>query len=255
MGLLQILRTGRIDEGANRCEQVARADVLPAERGAARAIEDAADVVILVHHHHRHEPLARLRQGDGDRPRVEIEDCQRVERIAVGAHAGVFDRQLSMMENSPRAPSLTKLAKYMSVSARAKLSTVTATGPDGVCASAPPAKSEIPASVAANLMAVLLSRPSRWPAVPRVFSTNLVPGGSNRSGEGLHPVEGEEPRSGSGASRGLGVMAASGHGLVPVWRTATAPANSTAHVPDIAFCHPISSRASGSALVSPRRCR
>ncbi len=39
--------------------------------------------MVLIDDLQRHEPAARIRQRDGDRPGIEVEDGRRVQRVAV----------------------------------------------------------------------------------------------------------------------------------------------------------------------------
>jgi hypothetical protein len=70
-------------------------DRIPGERTTAAAVRDAVNVVILVDCDQRHEPLARIRQRDRDRPGIEIEHCRQVERVAIRAHLGGPKRQVT----------------------------------------------------------------------------------------------------------------------------------------------------------------
>ena len=59
--LRDIPRIGRVDQGADCRQGVARADLIPRERVAPGPIDDREHVMILVDHDHRHEAIARVR--------------------------------------------------------------------------------------------------------------------------------------------------------------------------------------------------
>ena len=85
--------------------------------------------MILIDDDHGHEALARIGQRDGRRAGIEVEHGVRVERVAVGPDAVDVDRAAApgSARTCQSAPRLTKPPKYLSVSARLKLSAVTGT--------------------------------------------------------------------------------------------------------------------------------
>ena len=100
MDLVDIVRVVRIHQGAQGDDDVARARHVAIVGVVAGLVFDVADhIVVLVDHLHGPKALAGVRQGDGDRPGVQVDDGGRVEGVAVGADdALMFDRhRLAMM--------------------------------------------------------------------------------------------------------------------------------------------------------------
>src|SRR6478672_5152318 len=73
MDLLHVLWVRRIDQGAHGSRHVSRADLVLGECVRPAIIGHRGYVVVLVDDHQRHETLAGVRHGDGDRPGVEVE--------------------------------------------------------------------------------------------------------------------------------------------------------------------------------------
>ena len=73
----------RIDERAHRHQDVAGADIVAAERAAARRVDHLGHVVILGDHLQGHEPVAGIGKRHGHWSRIKVEDRRRVQRVAV----------------------------------------------------------------------------------------------------------------------------------------------------------------------------
>jgi hypothetical protein len=88
-------------------------------------------VLVLVDNLHRHEAIARIGQSYRHGSGVEVENSRRIERVAVlPDNVLMVDRwNLALMSSSLRATA----EKYLSDSARMKLSTVTGTVPTLDC--------------------------------------------------------------------------------------------------------------------------
>jgi hypothetical protein len=91
---LDIFGIGRIDESADRDNDVTRADIFLRQDMCAGAIKHRRHIMILVDDLHRHESLAGIRQSDCHGSSIEIEHRRRVKRVAVKAnHDLVVDRR------------------------------------------------------------------------------------------------------------------------------------------------------------------
>jgi hypothetical protein len=74
---------------------------------------DLGRVLVFVDYLHRQEALAGIGQGDGHRPRIEVEHRRRIERVAVHPDDGLLGdrRRFAAMHEFAEAPVLDHAAE------------------------------------------------------------------------------------------------------------------------------------------------
>ncbi len=98
MRFFDVFRVGGVDQNTEPHENVACADFCSGEIVITGGVIDFVNIVVFVDHYHRHEAIARFRQGDPHRSRVEIEHSFGIKRVAIGTHNDPFDRQIAKMD-------------------------------------------------------------------------------------------------------------------------------------------------------------
>ena len=103
---LDVLGIAGVDKNPNRREGVARADSVLGQGGRARSVNDLDGVCVLVDDLQRQKALARVGEGDRDRPGVEIEHRRGIERVPVHPrHALMVEGdRIAAMDELAQAP-------------------------------------------------------------------------------------------------------------------------------------------------------
>src|SRR4029077_127205 len=99
MNSLDLLLVRKVDDKADNGDGVARANHLPGQSVATRAVIDARGVLILIDDLHPHETLGAIGQRNRHRSSIEVKNRKRVQRCAAGTNNTLLDgsRKLAAM--------------------------------------------------------------------------------------------------------------------------------------------------------------
>src|SRR6185437_14489473 len=93
MDLLDILLVREIDKETDHSNGIARADHRSGQGMSSRAVIASPGVLIFIDDLHPHESLAGARQRDRHRARIEVDDRERIQGIAIGPDDALLGRR------------------------------------------------------------------------------------------------------------------------------------------------------------------
>src|SRR4029077_17472744 len=99
MNSLDLLLVRKVDDKADNGDGVARANHLPGQSVATRAVKDARGGLILIDDRHPPETAGPTRQRNRHRSSIEVKNPKRIQRFAAGTNNTLLDgsRKLAAM--------------------------------------------------------------------------------------------------------------------------------------------------------------
>jgi hypothetical protein len=89
VNLIEVLGIVGVDQGADRHQDIAGADILLGERVRLCVVSDGGDIMIFIDDHEGHKTLAGVGERDRHWRGCEIEHAERIKRVAVQPYDGL----------------------------------------------------------------------------------------------------------------------------------------------------------------------